>query len=70
MRIERVGLEHHGDVAPRRPMGVDPLAIQNNVAFVLGLETRDDPQQCRLTATGRSEKGEELAALGDHIDIA
>src|SRR3546814_2785738 len=57
MRIERVGLEHHGKAAVGGAHVVDPPAIDLDIAAGHLFEPGDDPQQGRLAAAGwRSEE--------------
>ncbi len=55
-------LEHEADMALAHVLvgGID--AIDENAAAVGALEPRDDPEQRRLAATRRPEKGDELSA--------
>ena len=78
MRIERIGLEHHGDAAFGRAQRVNPLAADVDAAVLEGFEPGDHAQQCRL-ATSRwpDENGElllfdrEVNAVDDlHVAIA
>ena len=68
MRIERVGLEHHGDPAlGRRHMGhVD--AADMDGALGHRLEAGDHAEQRGLAAAGRTEEGAELTALDGEVD--
>jgi hypothetical protein len=82
--IERIGLEHHGDVAGARPQLIDHLAAYADAAAVLCFQARNDAQQCGLAAAGRAEQRHERAvrhveahatqniglseALGDLVD--
>ena len=61
MRIERVGLEHHGDAALDRRQVVDARAVDDDVAAGDVVEAGDHPQQGRLAATGRADEDDELA---------
>ena len=64
VREQRVGLEHHADVAlVRRPVG-DVLAVDRDRAGRRLLEAGDHPQRRRLAAAGRAEERHELALLG------
>ena len=68
MRIERVGLEHHGDVAVLRRDVVDqPLADADLAAGDL-LQPGDHAQQGRLAAAGRADQHDELAVGDLEID--
>ena len=61
MRIERVILEHHRDVAIGRLDLVDDAAADIDLAAGDGLEPRDHPQQRRLAAAGGADQHAELA---------
>ena len=50
MRIERVGLEHHGDPALGRPHSGDVDTVDEDCAGGHLLEPGDHPQQCGLAA--------------------
>ncbi len=57
VRVERVALEDHRDVAPpRRELG-DVLAVDPDRPVRHLLEARDHPQQRRLAAAGRARRG-------------
>ena len=62
--IEGVGLKDHGDIALLGRKSRDGLLANQHLALVLALEAGDDPQQCGLAATGRTDEREELA-VGD-----
>ena len=64
MRIERVILEHHGDVALGRLDLVDDAAADVDLAAADGLQPRDHPQQRGLAAAGGADQHAELA-VGD-----
>ena len=68
MRIERIGLEHHGDAALRRRHVVDHLA--GDLEFAGGdlLEPGDGPQQRRLSAARRADEDDELARFDVEVD--
>ena len=68
MRIERVGLEHHGDAALRGRHVVDQLAGDLQLAAGDLLEAGDRAQQRRLAAAGRADEDDELARLDVEID--
>src|SRR3984885_13041759 len=61
--IERVGLEHHGDVPLRRMQVVDDLAADADFSGGDRLKTCDRVQQRRLTAPGRPHEDEKAALL-------
>ena len=60
VRIERVVLEHHGDVAILRRQVVDHLAADRDVAGSDFLEARDHAQRRALAAAGRADQHDEL----------
>ena len=61
MRIERVVLEHHGDVAVLRRQVVDHPLADPDVARGDRLEPGDHPQQRRFSAARRPDQNDELA---------
>ena len=63
MRVERIVLEHHGDVAILGRQVVDHLAADADLAGRDVLETGQHSQQRRLAAAGRADKDDELAVL-------
>ncbi len=67
VRIERIRLEDHGDVArSRRDVVHDPVADEDPAARDL-LEAGEHPERRRLAAAGRPDEHEELAVLDlDH----
>ena len=76
MRIERVGLEHHGDAALGRRRVDDVDAIDQHLAGGRILQPGDDAQQGGLAAAGRPDENDELAVVHvevdalQHIDLA
>ena len=68
MRIERVVLEHHGDVAIGRLDLVDDAPADVDLAAADGLEPRDHPQQRGLAAAGGTDQYAELAVVDLEID--
>src|SRR5215510_14342896 len=70
MRIEGVGLEHHGDLALRGRHGANVDAVDEYGTRCCVLQTRDDSKQGRFTATRRAEQAEKLSLLHLQIDIA
>ena len=69
MRVERVRLEDHRDVAvPRREVG-DVAAADLDRAFGDLLEARDHAQQRRLPAAGRPDEDDELAVVDLQRDV-
>ena len=69
MLIERVILEHHGDVAVLRLQAVDDPAADGDGAAADFLEARDHAQRRRFAATGRADQHDELAILDVEIDV-
>ena len=67
MRVERVILEHHRNVAIGRLDLVDDASADIDFAAGDGLEPRDHPEQRRLAAAGRTNQYAELP-VGD-IDV-
>ncbi len=65
VRVERVALEHHGDVAIARGRARDVFALDEDLPLVGLLEARDQAEQGRLSAPARAHEHRE-AALGDH----
>ncbi len=69
MRVERVALEDHRDVAGAgRKLG-DVAAADRDRAVGHLLEAGDHPQQRRLSAAGRPDEDEELAAADLERDV-
>src|SRR5439155_1366668 len=66
MRVERVILEHHGDVTLGRLDLVDDPSADVDLAAGDGLEPRDHPQQRRLAAAGGTDQHAELAVANCH----
>ena len=75
VRVERIGLEHHRDVALARREIVGEVAVDPKFAVGDFLEPRDHAQRRRLAAARRPDKHQELA-IGDgeveriHGDLA
>jgi hypothetical protein len=67
VRIERVGLEHHGQAALGRRHVDDVLAVDQDLAARDVLEPRDQPQQRGLAAAGRPDEHHEGAVLDVEI---
>ncbi len=67
VRIQRVVLEHHRDVALFRQHVVDDASADRDLAGADLLEPGDHPQQRRLAAAGRADQHRELA-VGD-VDV-
>ena len=69
MGEERVLLEHGVHAAPVRGDLVDPLAEEDDVALVGGLEPADQPQERGLAAARGAEQGEELVVVDVQVDV-
>jgi hypothetical protein len=68
MRIERVGLEHHGDAA-LGGIGIGNIAATNqDIAVGHLLKARDHPQQGRLAASRWPDEDHELAAIDGEVE--
>jgi hypothetical protein len=63
VRIERVGLEHHGDIAVLGRDAVHHPVVDPQLARGDRLEPGDHAQGGRLAAAGRPEQDHELAVL-------
>ena len=68
VRIERIGLEHHGDAARGRRPDIDVLAFDQDVASARLLEPGDDPEQGRLPAARRADEDHEFAVAYGEVD--
>jgi hypothetical protein len=68
VRVERVVLEHHRDVALARLEAGDVSIAEADRTVVHGLEARDHPQQRGLAAAGRTDEHHELAVLDRQTD--
>ena len=67
--VERVVLEHHGDVAVARRQMVDHPVADADVAAGDVLEARDHAQRRRLAAAGRADQRHELLVGDLEIDV-
>ena len=70
VRVERVALEHHGDVAVACRQAVDPAAADGDAAAVVAFEPGDDAQQGRLAAARGPQQRQELAVGDIEGDVA
>ena len=61
MRIERIGLEDHGDAAFDRRQFIDLHAVNDDVTGGNILKAGDHAQQCGFAASRRADKNDELA---------
>ena len=67
-RVERIGLEHHGDVAVLRRNAVDDAAADRDLTRGDRLEAGDHGKQRRLPAAGRPDQHDEFAGLDLEVD--
>src|SRR5919198_6725534 len=63
---EIVGLEHEAAIEAR---STDGAAVELDLAGAGRFETRNDAQERRLAAAGRTDQRDELAALHHEIDV-
>jgi hypothetical protein len=68
MGIQRVGLKYHREVACARPDTIDLNAVDAHLTGALRLQARNDAQQGRLAATGRTDQRDEFAVFDRQID--
>ena len=68
VRVERVVLEHHGDVALLRRHLVHDALADADLARSDVFEPRDHPQQGRLAASRRADQDDELAVVDQDVD--
>ncbi len=68
VREQRIGLEHHSDLALVRWQRRDVLAFDQDGAGVGALEAGDHPQDRGLAAAGGPEQGHELALVEGEAD--
>ena len=69
VRIERIGLEHHGDAAFARIEIGDVLAADEDLAGGRLLEAGNRAQQRRFPAAGRADEDDEFAIADIEVDI-
>src|SRR5262249_30942474 len=69
VRVERVVLEDHRDVAVARRQVVDDAVADLDLAVADLFEPGDHPQRGRLPAAGRADEDNELAVLHAEIEI-
>ena len=67
-RIERIGLEHHGDVAILGRHRVDEPPVYAYLAFAHALQPRDHREQGRFAAARGADESDELARARVKID--
>ena len=76
VRIERIGLEHHGDAAVGRRHDGHVGAVDQHAARGRVLQPGDDAQQRGLAAARRADEDDELAVVDlevdalQHVDLA
>ena len=66
MRIERIVLEHHGDVALLRRQVVDHLVADDDLAGADFLQSGDHAQERRFSAARGTHQDQEFSV--DHVD--
>jgi hypothetical protein len=67
--VERITLEHHGDVPLAGNQGGDILLVDEDAPGGGGQQPGDDPQQGALPTAARSEKDEKLPVGDVDADI-
>ncbi len=70
VRVERVGLEDHRDVALLRRAVGDDGAVDQHVAVGDLLQAREHPQRGRLAAAGGADEDHELAVADRQVEVA
>src|SRR6202034_3004084 len=68
MRIDRIGLEHHGESALRGTDVGHVFGVDQNLSGGDVLEPGDEAQKRRLAAAGRPDEHRELAIFDVEID--
>lgn len=66
---QRVGTEHHADIALVRLQRALVLAVDGQRAAGRRFEAGDHAQDGRLAAARRSEEGDELTLLDRHVEV-
>ena len=69
VRVERVALEDHRDVAFLRGQVVDDLVADPELAAADLLEAGDHAQRGRLAAAGRADENHQLAVLDLQVEV-
>jgi hypothetical protein len=69
VRVERVALEHHGDVAVSRRQIVHHAIADAHLATGDVLEPGDHAQRGRLAAAGWPDQADELAVLDIEVQL-
>jgi hypothetical protein len=70
VRIKRIVLKHHGDVAILRRQVVDDLAADQHVTRGDFLEARDHAQRRALAAARRADQHDQFVVRNIEIDAA
>ncbi|MNV67920.1 hypothetical protein D3C71_1607410 [compost metagenome] len=68
MRVQRIALEHHRQVALARGLVGDVAAVQHQGAAVDIFEPRNQPQQRGLATARGADEDDELALLDGEVD--
>jgi hypothetical protein len=68
MRVQRVGLEHHGNSAVLRCEAIAQLSADAQFTFRNFLKPRDHAQQSGFSAAGGADKNHQLAMCDFQID--
>ena len=68
VRVQRVVLEHHRDVALLGREVGDVAVADEQPTAVDALEAGEHPQRRRLAAAGRADQDEELAVVDDEVE--
>ena len=69
VRVEAHSLKHHRHIAVLGLKVVDPLAVNQNVAFGRVLEPSDHPHGRGLATAGRAEKHKEFLISNCQVEI-
>jgi hypothetical protein len=67
--IERVELEHHGDIALFRRQVIHAFAGNDHVTFSGALEACDHAERCCLAAARWAEEADNFAGLNRKVSI-
>jgi len=68
MRIQGIGLKHHGAATVRSRYCVDRLPVDADRAGAWRLQPCDHPQQGRLAASRRADEDDELPVVDRQVD--
>ncbi|MNL40628.1 hypothetical protein D3C87_1629910 [compost metagenome] len=68
MRIKRIVLKHHGDIALTWPKTVDDLIVDDDLAAAYMFKPGDHAERGRLAASGRSDEDDEFLVLYIQVD--